>query len=164
MNTAIAPASSTAAQELKAHFSREVAAVEAFQVILDREQEILAFGKFEQLPELTMTKAALAEQIVGLDVQRTLMQRAAGFPNGRAGTDAWLAMQDAECRVLWERLVTLASTARDANNRNGVMIHMHLDFTRQSIQVLHNYGPAPALYGKDGIQRNGRGGKCLGAG
>ena len=46
-----------------------------------------------------------------------------------------------------------AALARSHNHRNGVMIHTHLDFTRQSISFLQAKGRP--LYGPDGSHHTG---------
>ncbi|WBY00587.1 flagellar protein FlgN [Ramlibacter tataouinensis] len=129
--------------------SAETALVEAFLALLDEEAAALTGSRFEALPGITRRKDEAAERLAAADAVREQLLQALGHAGDRAGAAA--AAGGPALQQAWERLLALAARARDQNHRNGVMIHAHLDFTRQSIAFLQT-GNRP-LYGPDGQYR-----------
>lgn len=76
-----------------------------------------------------------------------------GFTADRAGAQACAAAGGQTFQHAWSSLLERAQQAREHNHRNGVMIHTHLDFTRQSISFLQARGQP--LYGPDGSHHAG---------
>jgi flagella synthesis protein FlgN len=124
--------------------------IDSFLEVLDQEAQALEQGSFATLKELTRRKAELAEQLAAADCDREAELVALGYPADRSGADA-AARGSAALAKAWGQLVVQAAEARDSNHRNGVMIHAHLDHTRQSISFLQA-GSRP-LYGPDGNHR-----------
>ncbi|AMO98826.1 flgN family protein [Collimonas arenae] len=137
------------------HLQQERAVMDAFLELLDREAEALIQSRFDELPMITEQKAQLADRINVLEHEREQRQLAAGFPTAREGGDAAAAAGDSELQQVWQDLLARAAQARDSNHRNGIMIHTHLDFVRQSINFLRAHGQS--LYGPDGKHRVGLG-------
>lgn len=135
--------------------SEEISLLQVFVELLEREAEALASHRFELLPQLTPRKAKAAERLAACDAEREQLLTALGYPANRAGAEAVAAAGGPLLQQAWTRLVDLAERARDLNHRNGVTVHAHLDFTRQSIAFLQT-GSRP-LYGPDGQHRAGRG-------
>ena len=136
---------------------REHALIEGFIGVIDQEAKAMIDGDFGKLPELAEQKSALAGQVKLAGREREQLQLAAGYAGGRSGGDAASAAGDPALQQAWHNLLETAARAQERNHRNGVMIHTHLDFTRQTIGFLRSSGQA--LYGPDGIHNAGDGGK-----
>jgi flagella synthesis protein FlgN len=133
----------------------EIALVEAFLALLEQEAGALGEGRIDALPALTRRKDEAAERLAAADAAREHLLQALGFTSDRAGCDAAAARGGPALQRAWKHLLALAARARELNHRNGVMVHTHLDFTRQSIAFLQT-GSRP-LYGPDGQHRAGGG-------
>ena len=141
----------------------ERAAVEAFLALLEQEAQALIGGKFSDLALLTERKGQLADRIAVLDHEREQQLQELGYPTNRAGADAAAAAGGDGLQRAWQRLLSCAATSRDLNHRNGILIHTHLEFSRNAINFLSACGQS--LYGPDGQHRVGRGvGKSLASG
>lgn len=143
------------------HLIREHAAIVSFLELLDQEAEAMIHGDFPSLPGLAARKSALTDQIAALGRQREVELVALGHAADRRGADAAAAGSE-ELQTAWHDLLKSAAQARELNHRNGVMVHMHLDFTRQSIRFLQ-VGGLP-LYGPDGTHKTGGSGNRLALG
>ncbi len=135
------------------YLAREGAATEAFLQLLEREAQAMTGGDFAALPGLAQRKSQLADEITSLTRQREKEQLAMGFTADRAGAQACAAAGGQTFQHAWSSLLERAQQAREHNHRNGVMIHTHLDFTRQSISFLQARGQP--LYGPDGSHHAG---------
>lgn len=148
---------------LLSHLTEERGAIEAFLELLDQEVEMLAQGNFAALPALTKRKEQLADQIALLDLEREQQQVALGYPADHDGAHAAALAGGENLQQAWQALLESAEQARERNHRNGVMIHTHLDYTRQSINFLRACGQS--LYGPDGQHKTGLGnGNSIAAG
>lgn len=129
----------------------EIALLQAFTGLLAREAEALAERRFDQLPEIARRKDQAADRLAKCDAEREQLLAALGHPADRAGADAAAAQAGPAVQQAWERVLALAAQARQQNHRNGVMVHAHLEFTRQGLAFLQT-GTRP-LYGPDGQHR-----------
>lgn len=136
--------------------TQEVSAVGEYIDLLDQEANALSDSNFANLPLLAERKSTLADHISGLGQRRDQEQLALGYPAGRAGAEAACAAAGPALVQAWADLLACATLANSRNQRNGVMIHTHLDFTRKTISFLQNSGQP--LYGPDGGHRTGAGG------
>jgi flagella synthesis protein FlgN len=137
------------------HLTQEHAAIGIFLDVLDQEASAMACGDFAALPALVERKAGLVAQIAQLDRQREMVQVSLGYAADQNGAESAAAAGGQALQTAWHDLREQASQARARNHRNGVMIHTHLDFTRQSINFL-KAGDQP-LYGPDGAHYVGAG-------
>ncbi|MFZ2386596.1 MAG: flagellar protein FlgN [Polaromonas sp.] len=137
------------------HLTREHATVGDFLELLDQEADAMTQGRFSGLPELAERKSQLADQIALLGRQRESEQVRLGYAADRSGADAVAAASGEAVQKAWGDLRERAAQAHERNHRNGVMIHTHLDFTRQAISVLKASGKP--LYGPDGTHNAGAG-------
>lgn len=135
------------------HMNREAAAIGSFIELLDQEAQAMTDGNFATLPELAERKSQQAETIVQLRSQREAEQLAQGFAPDRSGIEAAVAIGGKALHKAWSELQQCAAQARQSNHRNGVMIHTHLEFTRQSIGFLQASGKP--LYGPNGTHHSG---------
>lgn len=143
-------------QHLLACLTREQAAIKVFIELLDQEAKAMTDGNLAHLPELAKLKSELAEQIKLLGQQREHEQLALGHAGDRRGAAAACAAGGKATLQAWHNLLECATQAREHNRRNGVMVHTHLDFTRQTIRFLQ--ASAQPLYGPDGNQNTGTSG------
>ncbi|MDP3864862.1 MAG: flagellar protein FlgN [Rhodoferax sp.] len=143
--------------------NREYAATGAFVTLLDQEAAAMTQGEFARLPDIAARKSTLADQIALMAKQREMEQLSLGHAAGRRGADAAAAAGGDALQHAWRNLLKRAAQAHTSNHRNGVMIHTHLDFTRQTLGFLQA-GSQP-LYGPDGGHKTGQGGgHCLALG
>jgi len=138
---------------LRQHLAEEYAAIGVFIELLDQEAEAMTQGNFAALPGLAENKSQLADQIAFFGRQREREQMDLGYAAGRSGADAMAAAGGETLQQAWRDLRAHAAQAHERNHRNGVMIHTHLDYTRQSISFLQASGQP--LYGPDGTRHAG---------
>lgn len=143
--------------------TKERGVIQAFLELLDQEADALVHGNFVKLPVLTERKAQLADQIALLDLERERHQIALGYSADHDGANTAALAGGKNLQQAWQELLKCAAQARERNHRNGVLIHTHLDYTRQSINFLRASGQS--LYGPDGQHKAGIGnGNSIGAG
>jgi flagella synthesis protein FlgN len=135
------------------HLIQEHAAIAEFLELLDQEADAMTLGQFSRLPELAESKSQLADKIAILGRHRENEQMRLGYKADRSGAEAAAAASGEAVQEAWIRLRECAAQAHEHNHRNGVMIHSHLDFTRQSISFLKASGKP--LYGPDGTHKTG---------
>ena len=138
------------------HLTQEHAAVAEFLALLMQESDAMTDGYFTALPELAERKSELADKISLLGRQRENEQIRLGYKADRSGAEAAAAAGGKTLENAWARLRECAAQAHERNHSNGVMIHTHLDFTRQAISFLKASGSP--LYGPDGTHNTGVGG------
>jgi flagella synthesis protein FlgN len=143
-------------QPLLAHLLREYDAITIFLELLEQEAEALSTGGFAKLTGLAERKSVLADEIVMMRDQREAVQQKLGYAAGRSGADAVAVAGGEAAQDAWNALLKRAAQAHAANHRNGVMVHTHLDFTRESLNFLKASGLP--LYGPDGNHNAGTGG------
>lgn len=134
---------------------QEHAAIAKFLELLDQEADAMTHGQFTGLPELAERKSKMADKIALLGRQRENEQMRLGYKADRSGAEAAAAAGGEAQQNAWIKLRECAAQAHERNHRNGVMIHTHLDFTRQSISFLKASGKP--LYGPDGTHNTGVG-------
>lgn len=138
------------------HLTHEHAAVAEFLKLLNQEANAMTHGHFTALAELAERKSQLADKIALLGRQRENEQMRLGYRADRSGAEAAAAAGGQTLQNAWIRLRECAAQAHERNHSNGVMIHTHLDFTRQAISFLKASGKP--LYGPDGTHKTGAGG------
>lgn len=145
------------------HLMRENAQLQDFMATLEAEYAAMQTGNFADLPALSERKTDCLAQIAQLDAWRDQEQRNLGYSPDQAGADALAQSGGPALQHAWEQLQRSAQQAREGNLRNGVLVHTHLDFTRQAIGFLKP--GSQSLYGPDGAHaRHGGPGHALGRG
>ena len=137
------------------HLVQEHAAIAEFVVLLDQEADAMTLGQFARLPELAERKSQMADRIALLGRQRENEQLKLGYKADCHGAETAAEAGGETMKNAWIKLRECAAQAHERNHRNGVMIHTHLDFTRQSISFLKASGKP--LYGPDGTHKTGVG-------
>ena len=131
----------------------EHGAVAEFLMLLDQEADAMTQGRFIDLPPLAEHKSQLADRIAIVRRHRENEQMALGYRADRSGAEAATAAGGPLLQDAWRKLQACAAQAHERNHANGVMIHTHLDFTRQAISFLKSAGRP--LYGPDGAHYSG---------
>ena len=131
----------------------EHGAVAEFLDLLNRETDAMTQGRFIDLPHLAERKSQLADRIAILRRHRENEQMTLGFRADRSGAEAATTAAGPLEQEAWSNLQACAAQAHERNHANGVMIHTHLDFTRQAISFLKSAGRP--LYGPDGAHYSG---------
>lgn len=142
--------------------NRERAAIGMLLELLGEEALSMTEGAFAELTGLAERKSQLADQIALIGRRREAQQQALGYGPGRSGADAAAAAGDVTLKTAWRELLARAAEAHALNHRNGVMVHTHLDFTRQTLNFLKAGGQS--LYGPDGAHQSGGSGNRLAVG
>ena len=131
----------------------ELGAVTEFIDLLTQEADAMTQGRFIDLPLLAERKAQLADKIAIVRRHRENEQIRLGFGADRIGAEAATAAGGPLLQAAWSQLQACAAQAHAHNHANGVMIHTHLDFTRQAIDFLKSTDRP--LYGPDGTHHSG---------
>ncbi|MBG6070461.1 MULTISPECIES: flagella synthesis protein FlgN [unclassified Polaromonas] len=135
------------------HLTQEHTAVAEFLDLLTREADAMTQGHFTALQELAERKSKLADSVALLGRQRENEQMRLGYKADLSGAEAAAAAGGQSLTQAWKQLRECAAQAHALNHANGVMIHAHLDFTRQAISFLKASGKP--LYGPDGAHEAG---------
>lgn len=130
----------------------EIAVVQVFVALLEREQQMLIKGEVNELLELVGEKNALAAQLASLAAQRGTWLAAEGRTADRSGVTAWLAdhPDESDAGTAWTLLLSLATQARELNRVNGGLIQLRMHHNAQALELLLGGNGALALYGPDG--------------
>ena len=131
----------------------ELSAVAEFLDLLNQEADTMAQGRFIDLAHLAERKSQMADRIALLRRYRENQQMTMGFSADRSGAEAATAAGGPLLQAAWSELQSCAAQAHERNHANGVMIHTHLDFTRQAINFLKSSGKP--MYGPDGGHYSG---------
>jgi flagellar biosynthesis protein FlgN len=135
---------------LLATVTEEVAAVQAFESLLEHEEKaLIAAQPIAALPEIIANKTALTERIAGLEQARDAHLSALGLPGGQAGMNA-AAQGDARIAEQWNLLRDAARRARQGNNNNGVLIRTRMEYNRKALAALQVAPAKAGFYGPDG--------------
>lgn len=144
----------------------ELAQLESFAQLLEREQAVLQAAQADQLPAISSAKEAAAAELGKLMQRRESALAILGHGAGRAGMSAWLAGlppdQQAGHAVRWQSLLDAAERCRATHSINGKLIAIQLAHTQQALNALMTAGGQSITYGPDGQQRLGGSGRSLG--
>lgn len=142
---------------------QEAEVLGGFVALLEEEQRLLIDGGVDALPSLVERKNALAATLARLAGERAARLRAAGFPEDAKGMEGWL-VADAAGRAAWQRLLPLASRARELNELNGRLIADRLQRNQSALEALLPASRTQAaLYGPDGQTSVPGAGRSLGS-
>lgn len=138
----------------------ELAAVEVFLGILNKEQDALIEGKIERVEALASDKAQVAGQLAELAAQRNRGLASRNLNPDSEGMEACLA--DAQAAGIWRDLLGLVQVAHQLNRTNGELIAVRLQHNQQALAALQGAAGAVSLYGPKGQTLGFGGGRPLG--
>lgn len=141
----------------------EVSLLRGFVALLQDEQKMLTSGPEDRVGELAQQKSRQTEQLTVSIRRREAALVAAGWPEGRAGMEAWAAAAGKPSAQLWTEFIQLAQEAQALNTLNGKLIVERLRHNQQAMNLLTAAANRAALYGPDGQTRNGGSGRTLGS-
>jgi flagella synthesis protein FlgN len=135
---------------LLATVTEEVAAVQAFEILLvEEEKALIAAQPLPALPGIIENKTALTERISALEKARDEQLNALGLPAGFAGMETAAANDDAIAEQ-WALLTAAARRARQGNNNNGVLIRTRMEYNRKALAAMQIAPSKAGFYGPDG--------------
>lgn len=131
---------------------REIELVSRFVSILNDEQECLAQGNADALPEISATKSALVEQLNALEGQRMEAIELPGKASDLPSMEKWLKdnANDIEAASAWQKLRELAREAKTLHELNGQLVATHLKNAAEALAILTQKASQSALYGASG--------------
>jgi flagella synthesis protein FlgN len=132
--------------------TREAEAVAQFIRLLEQEKAFLTAGRTESLVSAAEEKERLAAKLNELTQQRVRYLRDRGFAPDRQGMASWLDEHPGqkETMAAWNRTLSLSGQAKELNRLNGQLIHLHMQYTGQALEVLSRKESRLDLYGPDG--------------
>ena len=137
--------------DLRTLIENEARLLDQFVDLLRREQTSLSQGAAEELPELAEQKNGLVIQLNDLSARREAFLEARAFPANRAGIDAWFAQEkDRDATDAWQKVLALATEARELNRVNGELIQTRMQSTAKALEALSGAKTSLELYGPDG--------------
>lgn len=133
----------------------EALALDDFLALLRHEEQVLVDGNAQELQSLAARKSASLAVLNEIGLRRKTLVATAGMPPSAMGVADWLESQPQSAVLLqtWNRVLQAATTARELNRSNGLLIKARLHRTQQALDILLAGGNNPALYGPDGQTR-----------
>jgi len=148
--------------ELLSKLNEERAALHAFVVLLEKEQEVLLSTDIDPLLTFADTKTKSAQKLAEMGVSRR--QLMAPNPN-KLDTSAWIKQYAPTCSSIWDDVRELAARAHHLNHTNGEVIQLKLRSNQQALNALLGAAQnTTALYGRDGQPSLPVSGRTLGSG
>jgi len=138
----------------------ERAALRAFIVLLEREQQILLTPDIDPLLGLAGEKTRMAETL-----SASATQRRQQFPAEPAAIEPWLKKNAPGTIGAWHDLLNLAAHASRLNRSNGELIQVRWRYNQQALHALIGASQqAAGLYGPNGQPSLVGSGRTLGSG
>ncbi|MCC6916605.1 flagellar protein FlgN [Nitrosomonas sp.] len=131
---------------------QELENIHQFLELLENEQNLLASGNLDELALLVADKDRILDQFAKLDARRNHVLNEAGLPEGARGIKAWTSADNNESTVTrdWEELLDLAELAKQLNQANATITANWLQYTRQTLNALHEAAGRTTLYDTKG--------------
>jgi flagella synthesis protein FlgN len=137
----------------------EDALIIEFTDLLRAESAALTERKsFETLQAITESKNQFAGRLQALSDRRDGLLAELGLSAGHEGTGAAAALH-AELSEPWATLLANSAAAAKINERNGVLIDVHLRYTEEALGALRKLTTASNLYDASGRSRGAGGAK-----
>ena len=137
---------------LRQQLQNEIESVQALaQLLHDESNALLARAQPQTLASASQRKTALFEQLQQQGLERDLLLAQLGYVSGHAGTDA-AAADHPDLAGAWHDLRQVAASAREQNERNGLYIQTHLQYTTEALAALREAQARTSLYGPRGRQ------------
>jgi flagella synthesis protein FlgN len=119
---------------------------------LEWEKTLLTTGQTGALTDAAEEKERLAAKLNELTQQRGRYLLDQGFSPDRQGMESWSARhpEQKETMTAWNRTLSLTEQAKELNRLNGQLIHLHMQYTGQALEILLRKESRLDLYGPDG--------------
>lgn len=148
--------------DFASRLTEERAALRAFVVLLEKEQQTLLNQSVEELQALAEAKTLSALKLTEIaNARRNFIYSKA--PD--LDTAAWILKFAPSCRAIWNDIRELAAKAHQLNQTNGEVIQLKLRSNQQALSALLGAAKSAAgLYGRDGQPSLPTSGRTLGSG
>lgn len=142
---------------------REIDLVSHFIVALNDEQQSLAKGEASSLPEISLRKTTLVEQLNALEGERMAAIGHTGQRSDQVSMKTWLENNgtDLVAASNWLRLLDLAHEAKTLHELNAQLVETHLKNTAETLAILTQQASQSALYGASGQSIAGTGSRIV---
>lgn len=146
--------SMNALQQLSSLLQSELNHSSQLAQLLKREREALKTADLEQINLLTKQKQPHVVQLEQLGRQREQLLKAAGFPGGKSGLQAFIAnhsqQEAAPVMQLLAKLREVARICRDNNQINGGIVNVNRQHLVRALSILRGRDPETGAYGPGG--------------
>ncbi len=146
--------SMNAMQQLSSILQSELNLSSQLSQLLQQEREALKNADLNQLQLLTQQKQPHVVQLEQLGRQREQLLKAAGFPGGKAGLEAFIAnhaeSEAQHLNSLLTKLRKVAKSCRDNNQINGGIVNVNRQYLVRAISILRGRDPETGAYGPGG--------------
>lgn len=131
---------------------REIDLITRFLVALEEEQQALKTASPELLPKVHDEKSSLVDQLNALEIERINQIGGSSQLPDRERMNAWIKAHPADIQIAtyWEKLIELASNAKQQSELNASLVKLHLEKTTQALAILTRHNQENALYGSNG--------------
>lgn len=144
---------------------KEQQSMQQFIQTLQQEQALLQASQIDHLPDLLKQKAEIIAAITSATDTRYKALEALSLEASEAGMRAWLASHGTEeDRAAYDELLSVATTAKELNRLNGLLIGKHMSHNQQALDSLHTTLQGGKFYGPDGQSNLKSTGRELGIG
>lgn len=141
-------------QQLSSILQSEINHSSQLALLLKQEREALSNAALDQIQYLTQQKQPHVVQLEQLGRQREQLLKAAGFPGGRSGLEAFIANHPEQeaipVRQLVEKLRQVAKICHDSNQINGGIVNVNRQHLVRALSILRGRDPETAAYGPGG--------------
>ncbi|WP_438970325.1 flagella synthesis protein FlgN [Methylophaga sp.] len=147
-----------AMQQLSSILQSELNLSSQLSQLLQQEREALKNAELSQITLLNQQKQPHVVQLEQLGRQREQLLKAAGFPAGKAGLEAFIANHpESEAHhlsSLLSKLRVVAKSCRDNNQVNGGIVNVNRQYLVKAISILRGRDPETSSYGPGGEYTN----------
>ncbi|MBS0370436.1 MAG: flagellar protein FlgN [Proteobacteria bacterium] len=140
----------------------ERAGLQQFLALLQREEELLVAGQIDALTLLAEEKTSQYRALQRLSDDRTVMFTRAGARVTNENIRLALGGLP-EALANWDKVIAMASEAKERNRVNGQLILERLQNNQQALSTLLAAAEHPQIYGQDGQSRPTGGSRHLGS-
>lgn len=142
------------AEQITAILQSELKCSLELSQVLKQERDALKASDHQTLNLLSDRKKSLVLKLEQLGRQRESILKSIGFPEGKAGIEAFVANQSQDVATqLTELIKKLRIVARDCRNKNminGGVINVHRQHLLKAMAILRGRDPETSAYGPGG--------------
>ncbi len=146
--------SMNAMQQLSSILQSELNHSSQLAQLLQQEREALKAADLDKIHLLTQQKHPHVVQLEQLGRQRDQLLKAAGFPGGKSGLEAFIANHPSqEAEPVLQLLASLreaAKACRDHNQINGGIVNVNRQYLVRALSILRGRDPETGAYGPGG--------------
>jgi flagella synthesis protein FlgN len=146
--------SMSAFQQLSSILQSELNQSKQLQSLLQQEREALKTADLDTIQSITQQKQSPLVQLEQLGRQRDYVLKAAGFPVGKAGLEAFIANQaesdSNKIKQVLSELRQVAKSCREDNQINGGILNVNRQYLVRALSILRGRDPETGAYGPGG--------------